>query len=1277
MTDTDYSAAIAVIGMSGRFPGADSIGELWQNLLTGVKGLREITEEELSEAGVPAEQLSDPRYVRVGGPLPQVDQFDAAVFGFNPREAETMEPQHRMFLECSWEALESAGYCPTDAPGHVGVFGGCGFPHYMIQNVRQVANEPGGDLLLGIGNERDSLTNLVSYKLGLRGPSIAVQSFCSTSLVAVHLACQSLLTYECDIALAGGAFIPLPQPVGYLYEQGGIVSPDGVVRSFDAAASGTVMGSGVGTVALKRMSEALADGDVIHAVILGSTTNNDGRVRAGYTAPGVDGQAEVIETALRVAGVKPDTIGYLECHATGTVLGDSIELAAMNRVFQQTPEMPCVLGSLKPSIGHLDRASGVAGLMRAALSLEHELLPATPNYESPNTALVGASERFTVLTEHRPWPRGTHPRRAGVSSFGLGGTNAHVVLEQAPAREVQPVRPGPHLLMFSAADSGALAELTTRLRQHLIDNAGLDLADVAYTLQVSRGGFALRRGVVCQDQADAIAALAEPARWIDGETRRRNPLIRLAAAEGDVPAQWWSQLQSAVSALLPGTGAATAEPTPASALTALGDGLTKVGIRLASGGEQGTVIDVLVQPQDSDSAASWLLGALARLWQEGCVIDWPALHGGLGRRVELPTYPFQRRRFWVKADQSLPAAPVSTGRAADRAHWTYLPTWAQRPLPTTDLDEQLRVAGPWLMLTDDPRGEALVARLQQGGAEVTAVRPGAAFDQDDAGDFTIRSDEPADLAELLRSMLVLPRTIVHGFSLASPEAGPDDDPIAHFGAEQERGFYSALALCRELVDDTGAAPPIELVLLTSGATAVLNSDLRHPEHATLAALGPSLSQENPRLHCRHIDIDPASAEDAVALDRLTGATLAAVLCAHQGPVAVRAGESWLRSYEQLPLDPPAEKRLPVGQGDTVLITGGLGDVGLTLARHLSSRYGCRLVLTARSPLPPREQWQAFLDAVPTGGERTARHLTNILDLEARGATVLAMSADVADLDQMRAVVEASVERFGSIDVVVHGAGVQNDEFFNFAHLMDRRSCQAHLTAKVHGFLVLQAVLGGHAPDRRITLSSLAAVLGGMTLSAYAAANAGLDAYLRAARFANAGRWITVDWDTWNVDAERLDSHGPTVQDFAMAPSEAVDIFERTLAAAGRVGHLVISTGSLDARLAQWVTGDISAGAEVSDDDARERHPRPNLAVMFAPPAPGTQQTLAEIWSAALGVEPIGADDNFFELGGHSLVAIKLTTRIRKSLQTSIPVTALLEFPTVRQLADLIDEGPQD
>ena len=306
--DGDDESAVALIGMSGRFPGAATVEGLWANLTRGELGLRAIEDEEAIAAGLDPAVTADPDYVRVGGPVAGIDLFDAAVFGFTEREAEIMEPQHRLLLECAWEALESAGYRPTEPGGTVGIYAGCSFPDYMLRQLG-LAKDPEAAKSFAAGNERDSLTSLVSYKLGLRGPGVTVQSFCSTSLVAVHLACQSLLTYETDIALAGGASLPLPQPAGYLWRPEGIHSPDGRIRPFDAEANGTVTGSAVGVVALKRMADALADGDVVHAVIRGSAVNNDGRGRAGYGAPGVDGQAEVIEAALAVAGVGPGVGG--------------------------------------------------------------------------------------------------------------------------------------------------------------------------------------------------------------------------------------------------------------------------------------------------------------------------------------------------------------------------------------------------------------------------------------------------------------------------------------------------------------------------------------------------------------------------------------------------------------------------------------------------------------------------------------------------------------------------------------------------------------------------------------------------------------------------------------------------------------------------------------------------------------------------------------------------------------------------------------------------------
>ncbi|ABX06597.1 Beta-ketoacyl synthase [Herpetosiphon aurantiacus DSM 785] len=509
--DAAYDTAVAIVGMSGRFPGASTVDAFWQNLTAGERSIRTLGDAELLAAGVDPELLRDPQYVKAGAFVDDIELFDAAFFGYTPREAEVMDPQHRLFLECAWQALEQAGYDPDGFRGSIGVFAGSATSSYRVHNIHtnpEIAESVGG-LQLAVGNDSDSLASTVSYKLNLRGPSVAVQTFCSTSLVAVHMACQSLLTYECNIALAGGAAITVPQGVGYLYQEGGILSPDGHCRTFDAKAQGSVMGSGVGVVTLKRFEDALNDGDTIYAVIRGSTVNNDGIRKVGYTAPGLNGQSAVITIAQNRAEVDPDTVSYIEAHGTATPLGDSIELAALIKAFERGTERKqfCALGSVKPNIGHLDRASGVTGLIKTTMALHHRQLPPNLDFETPSPDIDLANSPFYVNTQLRDWPAdGAAPRRAGVNSFGLGGTNVHVVLEEAPApAPVAPARPA-QLLVLSAKTATALEAMTDNLAAYLA-GAPADLADVAFTLQAGRTRFNHRRAFVCESAADAAQVL--------------------------------------------------------------------------------------------------------------------------------------------------------------------------------------------------------------------------------------------------------------------------------------------------------------------------------------------------------------------------------------------------------------------------------------------------------------------------------------------------------------------------------------------------------------------------------------------------------------------------------------------------------------------------------------------------------------------------------------------------------------------------------------------------
>ncbi len=468
----EYGAgdAVAIIGMSGRFPGAATLEQFWLNLRDGVESIRRLSDEELARAGVDAGVAAGADYVKAAALLDGIELFDADFFGYTPREAEIMDPQQRLFLECASEALAHAGYDPHAYAGAIGIYGGTAMSAYLLDNLsnnRALMRSMDGRAVM-MANDKDFLCTRVAYKLNLRGPAVVVQSACSTSLVAVHQACQSILSGECDMALAGGAAISGMAPRGYHYVDGGIFSRDGHCRAFDAQAGGTVSGNGVGLVLLKRLDAAIADGDTIHAVIRGSAVNNDGADKASFGAPSVAGQCAVIREAHAVAAVEPDTISYVEAHGTGTALGDPIEIRALQQAFGAAGTRAyCAIGSLKTNIGHLDTAAGVAGLIKTVLALKHGALPPSLHYTESNPHIDFAAGPFYVNAALAPWAQDGQPRRAGVSAFGIGGTNAHLVLEQAPPARSGGASRADQLLVVSARSRAALDTSCARLADFL------------------------------------------------------------------------------------------------------------------------------------------------------------------------------------------------------------------------------------------------------------------------------------------------------------------------------------------------------------------------------------------------------------------------------------------------------------------------------------------------------------------------------------------------------------------------------------------------------------------------------------------------------------------------------------------------------------------------------------------------------------------------------------------------------------------------------------------
>lgn len=502
---------IAVIGMACRFPGARNVEQFWENLKNGVESITFFSDDELIESGVGQEFLKNPNYVKAKGFLEHCDEFDSSFFGYSPKEAEIMNPQLRLFHECTWEAIENSGYNPDNFKGLIALYAG-GYSSSLWEAFAAITGKVQrmGAFQASFLTNKDYLASRVSYNLNLKGPSVSLNTACSTSLVAIHLAVQGLLTGECDLALAGGTVVSIPHKGGYLSQEGMVMSPDGHCRAFDAEAKGFVNGNGVGLVVLKRLTEAVEAGDFIYAIICGSAVNNDGSRKVGYTAPSVEGQVEVIRAAQQMAGVKPESIGYIEAHGTGTNLGDPIEIEALKKVFVTEKKSFCGIGSVKTNIGHLDAAAGVAGFIKTVLALNHKFIPPSLNYAIPNPGIDFIDSPFYVNNMPAKWENEEYPLRAGISSFAIGGTNAHIVLEDAHSVRKKTISPSSRKLRFvllSAKKEAVLNRMTKNLTGFLKENPAVDFDDVVYTLQVGRKSFKYRRFFVTPGFDNTLAIL--------------------------------------------------------------------------------------------------------------------------------------------------------------------------------------------------------------------------------------------------------------------------------------------------------------------------------------------------------------------------------------------------------------------------------------------------------------------------------------------------------------------------------------------------------------------------------------------------------------------------------------------------------------------------------------------------------------------------------------------------------------------------------------------------
>jgi acyl transferase domain-containing protein/pimeloyl-ACP methyl ester carboxylesterase len=1275
--ETANSEPIAILGMGCRFPGANDPDAYWDLLHSGTCAIAPIPKDRwnVDEMYDPDPEQKGKCYARHGGYVQGIQEFDPQFFGVSPREARILDPQQRMLLEASWAAIEDAGISPESLYGsNTGVF--VGVSSFEFALTMQASLEPElVDPYCGSGGALSPTAGRLSYVLGLTGPSMAVDTACSSSLVSVHLACQSLRRGECGQALAGGVNLLMAPGVHLAFCKARMLSPDGLCKTFDAGANGYVRGEGCGMVLLKPLSRALSDDDRILAVIRGSAVNQDGP-SGGLTVPNGPSQQGVIRQALAVSGLKPEQVSYLEAHGTGTALGDPIELHSIASVFAAQRE-PLLVGSVKTNIGHLEGAAGIAGLIKVVLSLDHGEVPPHLHFQRPNPKIPWGRMNLEIPVQGRPWLRDETPRIAGVSSFGFSGTNAHVVVEEAPQRPCNPAGPDrpSHLLVLSAKTPEALREMAARYQRRL-GAADVAAADACFTAATGRSHFAHRLaaiGTSCDELREKLAAFTEGrtlsgllSDQAKGEDARRvafvfpgegsnleaarelcetAPAFRGAIEECEVayrrmggcsildPEPALFALQHGLLRLfkawgiepgaVAGEGVGECAAACAAGIFSMEDGLLLAAEHGRRSAQSGSARIAQTPPRigfikragsaavaelaasgyqvsvELGLQATWaaLLETLASLYVRGVEIDWRAVDAPYARRrVQLPTYPFQKQWCWPSA-----LATAADDLAPDQ--WFYTETW--KPADAPPHESAPPIAGDWLILADEAgMGRELAARLEAGGARCELAFP-----------------SEGGLARRLQQEGLT--GIVHLWSM---------------DGSARQGCGSVVELVREISALRMRRLP-RLVLVTRGAQAVSDAHAPSPAAAALWGLGKVIAVENPELSCRLIDIDFASGARALA-EELRSAD------GFRELTALRHGRRYVSRLVRL--RPQSSAQVTLRPDATYLVTGGAGRIGLELVRWLAAGGAGHIVVASRN-------------GAVTGLEHTAAQIT-------------AIRANVSDPAQVRSLIETIAASMPPLRGVFHCAGVMDpvrvaeSDWPRFEHV---------LAPKLAGAWNLHAATLNRPLDYFVLFSSASTILPSPGLGSYAAANASLDALARHRRRKGLPA-LSVNWGPWTgtgmarAAANDAEAHWAAFGIDRLPPPKALAALGRMLSGGPPVAAV------LDIRWQQ--AGQALAGATP-----------PFLAEVLhaSAPAPvGTRRSpvfqqlremvsgrrteflaahLQSMISEALHTS-VALDANLTQLGMDSLMIMEVFNRLREDLQFVLYPREFYERPTIRDLA---------
>lgn len=1203
MTNNDFD--IAIIGMSCEFPNSKDKHQYWHNIRDGIECLSDLSQDELKAAGVAQADLAKENYVSRAGVLEDIEDFAAGFFGLSPREAELMDPQHRRFLEHAWWAIEDAGIDPYTTDKVIGLYAGASLNAYLINNLLTHAELKGADhgQQLLFGNSHDYLATRVAHFMDLKGPAITMQTACSSSLVIVHQACQALLTQQADVMLAGGVTIRVPQKSGYLYSIDGILAKDGHCKAFDNDASGTLFTNGIGVIVMKRLADALADGDDIYAVIKGSAVNNDGSNKVSYTAPNVDGQAEVIALAHAVANVDPDTISYIEAHGTGTHIGDPIEISALNKAFQVSTKRKqfCAIGSVKSNIGHLDIAAGIAGLIKTVLALRAQQLPPSLHFTEANPKLKLNETAFYVNTKLQPWQSTNGlPRRAAVSSFGIGGTNAHVILEQAPVpEEVTPVKQADYYLFpLSAKTEQELILLCQHYADYIEQYQDINLLDLSSTLQLGRHHFPYRRVLLCANVSELI----------DNLRANFKPQLCQQALEKVIITKQFATLTKG---------------------------------ELQTLGEQ------------------WLRGHNV-IWQD-LYLDSKCV------RLHLPNYPFNRQRYWVEPNNS---EYRTEKKINDINQWFYLPSYKQSL--SNIFNEQQFAEGSLVFVREQSFAEQLGDELECYSKHTVRVYPGTKFERLAADKYRIDPENYQhyeDLLTALKAEGINLTHIIHGWTLR--EQMLDTPELSQFYQVQQVGLFSisrVVLAMQKIFHDT----PLQFTIISNYVNAITSDEKTDPNQATLNALPKIIPKEFANIKMQLLDLGEPTAHKG-----LVKTVLAEVAKANydQDEIVFRHQQRWLREYTQIQVGPcQTDRPQYLSPGNVIMITGGLGQMGLDIADYFAKVGDLKLALLTRSAFLDEDKWDQWLQDNPAD-DPISEKITRVRKLRKAGLSVIIKKADVSNKSSLDKAVREIREEFCAIHGVIHAAG---DTGNGIVAVQDPKAVEKYypaFSAKVDGSYNLADIFQGSELEFMVLCSSMNAIIGGLGQIENTVVNVFIDHFAEYIGQHASFPVLAINWGAVNFSRPPKINVLPQFLELStehkknyMDDSETYEVYNRLLN--HMMGpRLLISTVDMEDVLYNW--NRVAAIDELAKDHTHAEVK--SLAGKGKVPESDVASFIANCWQTILGVENVHLDDNFFDLGGHSLAAVQIVNKMAEQYNVKTHVMNLFELPCLKDFANHIEK----